>query len=416
MKHRVWAAVGIILSLLFLVVLFIPEDVPIDRNDRPSRISPKTLSAASVSEQIADYVPENSLKTVLSENRYPITVTLLLLLLSLAAVYSFAEHADKKQLEKNYRAYRDVAERLIFQTERARILDETSEEAILEYLPATDTMTFILKDEQAETQRTTISSFLSGSGWSGIIRQDSQEIFRSLLRECCLLPETHSFECSIRLTALSSDFQWYKVVLHSVAGKSGQAIVVFGRLENIHTLVMERNAALKKATTDSLLGIDNRASLIQKAEKLLEADCGAGLAVVMLDVDNFKTVNDTLGHIEGDELLKQMAQLLQTLYAPRGAVGRYGGDEFIAVLTNVSAEEVRSLAERFRVSAAAISTRGIHVACSQGIVFTSSPGRNLSALIYQADSAMYQAKLSGKNCVVLADDLGTALCTECGDR
>lgn len=179
-------------------------------------------------------------------------------------------------------------------------------------------------------------------------------------------------------------------------------------------------AALRdQATRDGLTGVWNRKMIFDVLEQELAraARDGTTLAVVMADVDKFKSINDTFGHTAGDSVLKQASQRLSACVRTYDQVGRYGGEEFLIVLPKCNGEEAKALSERLRQALAnpAVNVDGkeLDITCSFGVAFTDTPGKSdIEALVRGADEALYLAKQNGRNCVQLAP-LSTiaALCT-----
>lgn len=130
------------------------------------------------------------------------------------------------------------------------------------------------------------------------------------------------------------------------------------------------------------------------------------LAVVICDLDNFKLVNDTCGHVSGDVVLRAAAQAMRRTLRPVDALGRYGGDEFLAVLPDTDLAQARHVAERLRtaLSAQAVrlpGTRSLPVTASFGVAACGELGERtgVGALVELADARLYEAKAAGRNCV-----------------
>jgi diguanylate cyclase (GGDEF)-like protein len=147
---------------------------------------------------------------------------------------------------------------------------------------------------------------------------------------------------------------------------------------------------------DQLTGLSSRGALMRHLRRALAG--GASLAILYVDLDDFKLVNDTLGHGAGDDLLRLIARAMDTLPGPGDMLARQGGDEFVMV--SARAEEANALAERLRDAITApISLRGLElsVGASIGIAIAPEDATEASALLEAADAAMYQAKLTGRN-------------------
>jgi diguanylate cyclase (GGDEF)-like protein len=158
----------------------------------------------------------------------------------------------------------------------------------------------------------------------------------------------------------------------------------------------------RQALQDTLTGLPNRAALIQHLKQSL-ADCarvGHGLAVLFIDLDGFKQVNDSLGHAVGDELLVLASQRIRACLRPQDVVARLGSDEFVVVCPNVNDSTiVPAIAARIGsqlASAFPIGDLEAVVSASIGLVTTTDGSATAEDLLGQADLAMYEAKLSGK--------------------
>lgn len=176
-----------------------------------------------------------------------------------------------------------------------------------------------------------------------------------------------------------------------------------------------RNARLygevsRLAATDALTGVLNRHRFFELAESEWETSrrLGRPLAAMMLDIDDFKRVNDTYGHAMGDAVLVGVAERCQTALREGDILGRYGGEEFAVVLPATDLEAARSVAERLRVVIGGeplrFSSGAIAVTVSVGVVADREPDTGLASLLNRADEALYAAKGSGRNCVVVGGE------------
>jgi diguanylate cyclase (GGDEF)-like protein len=162
------------------------------------------------------------------------------------------------------------------------------------------------------------------------------------------------------------------------------------------------------ATTDGLTRLYNRRTFLQRAESEFERSRRyvRPLSVLMLDVDHFKTVNDTRGHEAGDRVLRVLADTCKKTLRQQDVTGRYGGEEFVAFLPETPAELARDVAERLRISVeslAVASPQGeIRVTVSIGVATAVQATESVAALINAADLALYEAKQKGRNRVVVS--------------
>lgn len=167
---------------------------------------------------------------------------------------------------------------------------------------------------------------------------------------------------------------------------------------------------LTLATRDSLTGLLNRRAFFDSAKSILarHAEQGGTLAVLMLDVDHFKSFNDRYGHAVGDQVLQRVAKSLTTSLRLGDLIARYGGEEF-CILLEVSSEAMGvELAERVRRTIQLQAGAGLRdgsnltITVSVGVALCPPLPGDLSALLKQADDALYQAKRGGRNRVVVA--------------
>jgi diguanylate cyclase (GGDEF)-like protein/PAS domain S-box-containing protein len=159
----------------------------------------------------------------------------------------------------------------------------------------------------------------------------------------------------------------------------------------------------KLATTDTLTGVCNRHQLFRLAESEVNgARCNQKkLSIIMMDLDHFKAVNDTYGHLVGDQVLRKVGETLRRTFRNIDVIGRYGGEEFVMVLPESTIEDARSAAERVRCLIEAMSTTTdngeVRITASLGVTELNGGNDNLEALLYHADQALYDAKRTGRN-------------------
>ncbi|UCE17615.1 MAG: diguanylate cyclase [Gemmatimonadota bacterium] len=163
------------------------------------------------------------------------------------------------------------------------------------------------------------------------------------------------------------------------------------------------------ASTDGFTGLFNHRTIHERLKHELDRSrrYGSPLSLIMLDIDLFKKVNDAYGHLQGDIVLREVADILKTSTREVDLLARYGGDEFVAVLPETQTENGALLAERIRVAvkehAFHVSDDTIHITISLGVATYPHPDVNTKDdLIERADKALYEAKHSGLDKVVVA--------------
>jgi two-component system cell cycle response regulator len=181
----------------------------------------------------------------------------------------------------------------------------------------------------------------------------------------------------------------------------------------------------ERSVRDNLTGLFNRAYFSNQIVPLAERNeqLQLGLAIILIDLDHFKRINDTYGHNGGDLVLREVAAVLRDSTRAEDLVARYGGEEFVIALPSTTLEQAIERAERIRTQ---IAERGIdegsigdiRVTASLGLSFSpAGHARNIPGLISAADSALYDAKKLGRNRVscARAGIRGTAAKTESAD-
>lgn len=180
------------------------------------------------------------------------------------------------------------------------------------------------------------------------------------------------------------------------------------RIVELQDRLLTTQAILQvQATHDALTGVLNRGEILRRLDRELTSGAGP-LAVMLVDIDHFKLVNDRYGHLAGDVVLKRVADGIAANVRETDAVGRYGGEEFLVLLPGASGADVAHVAERVRSGVAqGSSTQAGQLPASVSIGWAQCVVRNPSGgaeLIHRADEALYRAKGDGRDCVRAAKE------------
>ena len=180
-----------------------------------------------------------------------------------------------------------------------------------------------------------------------------------------------------------------------------------------------QNASLLDPTrdgkwVDTLTGVSNRIHFLQRFESELRRteNYRQALALFMFDIDEFKKINDTYGHYAGDVVIKSMAEIVRKNTRGYDLVGRYGGDEFMVLITSTTEEQATSFAEHLRekISTTDIAIPGnevpVRITISGGLAIFPTHGQSTSDLFKAADTALYESKNQGRNRVLVATSVG----------
>jgi diguanylate cyclase (GGDEF)-like protein len=180
------------------------------------------------------------------------------------------------------------------------------------------------------------------------------------------------------------------------------------RLETYQRRLEQMNQVLvEQTTTDPLTGLKNRRAFdhIMNEQSSRTERSHSPLALALIDVDHFKSLNDESGHVAGDEALQQVALLLQSHARTYDHVARYGGDEFALILPDTSLDAAMVVAQRVRKAVEDFKWSHQPLTISVGVATTTTVQGSMN-IVERADRALYQAKRKGRNCVVLLEDRG----------
>lgn len=207
-------------------------------------------------------------------------------------------------------------------------------------------------------------------------------------------------QASLRSETASNSAKW---VIFIVVGIALLLLMTF-----MHTFRLERSkqALIHRSLHDALTGIWNRRAFDEKLERMWDeaTDTGDVLALLLLDIDAFKTYNDTYGHLAGDACLERVANAIHRAVGEDGMTARYGGEEFAVLLRPRHARQPKEIAERIRQAVLKLNiahetyTPLRKVSVSIGVAeYAPTPSGDKTDLIAAADQALYQAKQSGRN-------------------
>jgi diguanylate cyclase (GGDEF)-like protein len=178
--------------------------------------------------------------------------------------------------------------------------------------------------------------------------------------------------------------------------------IVKARVKIHMTIKTQHDSLQYNAMHDMLTGLYNRHHLDEEgARKFAKAmRQGTNFSVIMADIDHFKNINDTYGHLIGDEVLKAVASVLNKSNRVEDFVARFGGEEFVILLEDCDSDNAQDKAENFRKHIEELLPNGIKITSSFGLTNISAKYKSLEEMIKDADSALYEAKESGRNRVV----------------
>lgn len=212
-------------------------------------------------------------------------------------------------------------------------------------------------------------------------------------------------EAELRITDRGGDYIWCRVQGTPIVNSGGCVARVVGLIKDVNEQVREREALMIQAQTDSLTGLYDKGTTHSMISDFLSASPPDKMhAVFVCDIDNFKMINDTFGHLYGDTVLGDMADNLRSIFRSSDVVGRIGGDEFMILMKNVpSLALIHSKALEIR-AAFTLKYEKFSSSGSIGIAIFPQDGTDFDALYQGADMALYNAKQNGKDCYMLCRD------------
>ena len=245
--------------------------------------------------------------------------------------------------------------------------------------------------------------------WLGRVHPDDRAAATQAL-EAHLSGASHHFEHEHRIQHRDGSYRWMLARGMAVRDPQGRAIRVVGSQTDVTDRKQAEQRLQHDAMHDALTGLPNRVLFLDRLDQAIRrakrATPAAAAAVLFLDLDRFKLVNDSLGHQVGDRLLIAVARRLESAVRPPDTVARLGGDEFTVLLDGVSdVHEAAAVAERVQQTLRTpfdIDDRELHIDASIGIALADADAAPATVL-RDADVAMYRAKSDGKGCHAVFD-------------
>lgn len=209
-------------------------------------------------------------------------------------------------------------------------------------------------------------------------------------------------DITIRLMDKDGNYRWVRWQARLSCGRLGRPQALLGKISDVHEEMTKEKVLMKRASVDALTGALNRASVETEIKAQLGEKGKKGF-LFMVDVDDFKSVNDTWGHAAGDRVLACLVEELKKNFRRKDLIGRLGGDEFIIFMTDVDdVSVVRKKAEILLENLSHIDAPRFTI--SMGAAAYPKAGKTYEELYLAADKAMYQAKNNGKNSLYIDEN------------
>lgn len=290
-----------------------------------------------------------------------------------------------------------INEQLYIETERYKLIEEAVDNIQYDYDTIDDILTSSEKDVQGN--RRVIRDCIKDEVIKNAIHPDDYPTFFSMWDEAVHAPAKGVVEYRARYE--TGDYVWYRLNYASFADKNDRIIRMVGSAKEITKEKEEQEQLKARVELDGMTGLLNKVATQVAIEKYItNCDIGICHALLMIDTDNFKSVNDTLGHMYGDKVIRFVAAAIKETFRESDYVGRIGGDEFLVFMKHTTpsiTEERAGVLNRAIEHTFTQDGQSVSVSCSIGIAYYGRDGEDFNTLFKHADDALYDAKESGKN-------------------
>lgn len=297
------------------------------------------------------------------------------------------------------------SQQMVLNYERYRILSEMSKEFIFEYDYREDSIVVSEQFASAFGGKSQADHFFSAILSKEMDTDESARFFAGLIKR--RPPEKARYEVEYKTTVASGNKEWVRATSMIIFDRHNQPMRAIGKIININDEKCEKEALINQAHRDALTGLYNRTTFEELVNAYLQERGDDEGAMMVVDLDHFKTVNDTLGHQGGDEVLEDLAWEMAACFGEEAILGRLGGDEFLVFVKDVKAcrdepvKAARALCRAMNRCYERNSGR-IEVSVSVGLAYSFRDSA-FETLYGMADEALYYMKDHGKNNVKVYD-------------
>lgn len=284
-------------------------------------------------------------------------------------------------------------------TEKYEILEEISNDILFEYDVAKDRLECSYKAKKLLHRSPVVENAIEAITYGDVVDHRDVPIILENYSNAVSGKRTNIFD--VRLKNDRGDEIWYTVTFTTIYDHSGDATRFIGKLTNVDRIKREKSRLIAQAQLDSLTGFYNKISTGLKINEIIQnKEDNKSCALFLIDVDNFKHVNDTYGHAEGDRFLVNVTSRLKLLFRSMDILGRVGGDEMVLFINDLTPELAEEKAKdicKLFLDVRLEADESHRVSCSIGIAMWPDNGGSYTELFTRADEAMYKAKTGGKN-------------------
>ena len=300
---------------------------------------------------------------------------------------------------------KSIEEQLALQAERFNILSESTKEHLLDYNSRTDVMNIRLDKSAFLHGEIVIKDFDVSDAYASIAHPDDVQFVKEFITAARLRPMSDQldFRSNYFEKNGSKEYHWYRANITSVRGADGYVSRIVGRVVNIDEQKQRELELKRKADKDALTGLYNKGTATELIKDAIVDDAMEKKisALIMIDLDHFKSVNDTFGHAVGDAVLENAGKILSDTFKGRDIVGRMGGDEFMILMRDIyngnDALKIAAKLNQLLTRDVSDSQGLVTVTASIGITVCDGVITDFQKLYEQADRALYDTKERGRN-------------------
>ena len=290
-------------------------------------------------------------------------------------------------------------QKLEMNEERYRIVAEISDDYLFEYDIETDTMYYTEKYAKRFDTGLILENFGVSMKKRDFIYSEDWPLFEKIYER--LIKGETLFTEKYRVKEVNGEIKWYSICFTTIYDANNVPLKSIGKITDIDAQKKETDKLRERAQRDSMTKLSNKSTTKKLIQKYISEDTDANHALMIIDVDNFKKINDTFGHMMGDYVLVEMASKLKKIFRSTDVMGRIGGDEFLVMLRGIYCdslinEKANAICKLFR-SICVSEDADYKITGSIGISVYPKDGTTYEELLKKADEALYNAKKSGKD-------------------
>lgn len=319
-----------------------------------------------------------------------------------------------QELNERVRSEKESREALRLSEERYRLILEQSDDIMFEWNFETDAITFSEKFEKLFKRPPQQDHVTTNEEVRRAICPEDCEIFEAWVE--ATYQKAGKNKAEYRIEDGDGNYIWMRISSTTICDDCGVPMKAIGVFSDISKQKAEMSSLLRKAQLDPLTQLLNKKELEQRIEDYLFSNSGQSGSFLIFDIDNFKGLNDNLGHQFGDTVLQDVAGKIKTVFRESDILGRLGGDEIAIFLCNIGNPDVVQAKAEMLLELLHTTyfgeTKQYSTSISIGIATYPIHGSTFSELYRKADAALYESKRKGKNCYTVYNEYLTESVTE----